>query len=241
MNTALAPALRVENVSFSYPRRQVLRNITWESPDGITALMGPNGTGKTTLLRLLAGELKPTEGTISTGGAVRGSTSLGSHVGYLPQHYTFVNSMRTWEAAAHTAWSAGLDRKTATTAAHEALASVDLTEKAKDKIGSLSGGQKQRLAIACTLAPRPSLLLLDEPSVGLDPIQRVTLRDLLHDLGERIPIVLSTHLVDDVTELAQSILVLSDGEVRFAGSSSDFTAGASMDEAYRAAVLGVRS
>lgn len=216
----------LQQVDFSFAKRPVFTGLDWQIKHGITALMGPNGAGKTTLLRLVAGSLKPAAGSIDF------EERQVARVGYLPQRYSFVHRMRVREAVGHAAWSSGINRPDLDEHVNEALGRVDLTTRAGDRVGALSGGQQQRLAIACTLSARPAVLLLDEPSVGLDPIQRRNLRNLLRDLGPTTPIVLSTHLVDDVAQIADQITVLDGGKVLYDGATAAFVAGRTLEDAY---------
>lgn len=219
----------LRGVSFGYTSARIFDALDWGIETGISALMGPNGAGKTTLLRLLAGSLKPTNGTIEVEPAGNGGPPT---VGYLPQSYNFVKRMSVGETVAHAAWSAGVNRPLLGERVEVALQRVDLAAKVADRVGSLSGGQRQRLAIACTLSANPTLLLLDEPTVGLDPVQRRNLRELLRSIANSTPILLSTHLVDDVAELANTVTVLDSGRIVFTGRTQDLLKGRTLEEAY---------
>jgi ABC-2 type transport system ATP-binding protein len=221
----------MSGVGFQFGTHVVFSNFDWSVLSGVTALMGPNGAGKTTLLRLIAGSLRATTGVVEIEATGRGGTAP-RPVGMLPQRYNLVDRMRVVEAVSHTAWSAGVQHQDIDGAVTEALARVGLDGVASAKVSTLSGGQRQRLGIACTLSGRPSVLLLDEPSVGLDPIQRRSLRDLLKELGQETPIVLSTHLVDDVTEIAERLAVLDEGRLLYDGELVDLIGNDSLESAY---------
>lgn len=226
----------IRSLNFGFATKPVFQRFDWTIRAGITALMGPNGAGKTTLLRIVAGILTPSVGQIVIADGVDSA-----RIGYLPQSYSFVNRMRVADAVGHAAWSAGIDRAKVPARVAEALARVDLTSHGSAKVGTLSGGQRQRLAIACTLSPKPALLLLDEPSVGLDPIQRRNLRDLLREIGSSTPIVLSTHLVDDVSEIADQVTVLAEGRVLHDGATAQFMSGRTLESAYVETITGART
>lgn len=227
LNEAAASPIVFNGVSFRYQRRRspILHHLTWQVRPGITSLMGPNGAGKTTLLSLAAGSLRPDAGTITVGGVDNVRTPHSLQVSYLPQHFSFVPWMRVEEAVAHASWSAGTPSSQVAERATSALQRVDLGARRRDRVRNLSGGQRQRLGVACALSFSPSILLLDEPSVGLDPIQRKNLRDLLRSLAVDTTIVVSTHLVDDVAAISDQTAILAEGAIKFSGSLSELTGG----------------
>jgi len=232
--SASLKTVHFQDVSFAYRRRRVLENIELTVQPGITALMGPNGTGKTTLLNLAAGALRPSSGQVITSSATR--TESGREVFLLPQRFEFVPSMRLEEVVALTSWCSGVNSDIVPTNVASALTAVGLSERARERVRTLSGGQRQRLGLACALSARPSVLLLDEPSVGLDPVQRATLRDLLKSLSRSVTIVISSHLVDDIAGVADRIVILLDGRLRFDGPLPELTNGdtsiAGLERAY---------
>jgi ABC-2 type transport system ATP-binding protein len=129
--------------------------------------------------------------------------------------------MRVEEAVGHSAWCAGIEKRRIPELVSQSLGSVDLAERGRDRVNQLSGGMRQRLGIACTLATEPSFLLMDEPTVGLDPLQRRGLRDLLTSLSAVTPILLSTHHVDDVCSLADVVAILKGGRLLYEGGLDD--------------------
>lgn len=238
MNDNTVPVANLVEVSFRYGKHFVLTDASWSVFPGITALMGPNGAGKTTLLSLLAGVLRPTSGEIKFSSSKTLGESSSPKVGLLPQRYDLVGGMSVRETVSHAAWSSGVLSNQVDVHVRRALERVDLWTKARHRVKSLSGGQRQRLAIACTLSAEPDLLLLDEPSVGLDPVQRRGLRDLLNELSEDTPIVLSTHLVDDAVATASHVAILDGGSFVYSGELATFTGGRDLESAYVDAVAG---
>lgn len=207
--------IHVEGVVAGYGRRQVLRGVDWDVRPGVTGLLGPNGAGKTTLLSVLVGLLRPKAGSV----AVRGSDDV--QFGFVPQRFSMAGGMRLHDAISYTAWINGVTRHDRDAAASRALAAVDLTDKAGDRVKTLSGGQRQRAGIAAGLAHEPDVLVLDEPTVGLDAGQRWRVRDLIADLGRTRPVIVSTHLLDDVSHVCERVGVLVGGRLVFDGTVAE--------------------
>ena len=218
------PVLAMNNITFAYSERRVFDDLCLTVDDGLTFLVGENGAGKTTLFKLLLGSLKPRRGSIHVGGTEitgrKASAGLRGHIGYLPQDFHYPPHARAGDLVCYLAWLRGVPRKRARRAAEEALAAVGLVEVEDQPMASLSGGMVRRVGIAQALAHRPALLLLDEPTVGLDPEQRVRLRELLRDLSQDTSIVSSTHLLEDAGLTGGDIIVLAGGVVRFRGSAA---------------------
>ncbi|RPI34357.1 MAG: ABC transporter ATP-binding protein [Chloroflexota bacterium] len=206
--------LVIEHLSKQY-RRDFwgLRDFDLELGPGVIGLLGPNGAGKSTLMRMLATITQPTEGTIKWNGAdiVRSPNTLRTVLGYLPQDFGVYPNLTGLEFLEYMAAIKGMDAKSARRRIDELLTVVNLVNAARRPLGGYSGGMKQRVGIAQALLNDPQLLIVDEPTVGLDPEERIRFRNLLSDLsGERI-IILSTHIVSDVEATATEIVIVNKG------------------------------
>ena len=192
-----------------------LKNFSLDIKPGILGLLGPNGAGKSTFMRMLATITKPTEGTILWNDAdiVKSPDTLRLVLGYLPQDFGVYPNLNAVEFLEYMAAIKGLDSATARKRIDELLLLVNLKDAAKRPLGGYSGGMKQRVGIAQALLNDPQLLIVDEPTVGLDPEERVRFRNLLSDLsGERI-VILSTHIVSDVEATATRIALVNKGKL----------------------------
>lgn len=222
MQTATTSAT---SLSFSYGRREVLADVSFSLAPGVHGLLGPNGAGKSTLMSVLATVRRPSAGRVAVCGHDLGSAAgvkqARQQLGFLPQRYRLVATMRVLDTVTYAAWTHGLTRSDAHDGAGWALAQVGLSDLASRRVGSLSGGQKQRCAIAAAIAHRPGLLILDEPTVGLDPQARLEFRQLVSRIAQDTTVLLSTHLVEDISRIADHVLVLAKGVVRFDGSVHD--------------------
>jgi ABC-type multidrug transport system ATPase subunit len=190
-----------------------LRDFSLTLESGVLALIGPNGAGKSTLMRILATITKPTTGRVTWNGVdIAGSPDeLRAVLGYLPQDFGIYPNLNAVEFLKYLAALKGLDGQTARKRIQELLHVVDLFEARKRPLGGYSGGMKQRLGIAQALLNDPQLLIVDEPTAGLDPEARVRFRNLLSDLaGERI-VILSTHIVSDAEATATEIAIINQG------------------------------
>ena len=206
--------LTIQSLSKQY-RRDFwgLRDFDLEVQAGVIGLLGPNGAGKSTLMRMLATITQPSAGTIQWNGvdAVKSPDALRSTLGYLPQDFGVYPNLNAQEFLEYIAAIKGLDARSARRRIEELLVLVNLVHAAKRPLGGYSGGMKQRVGIAQALLNDPQLLIVDEPTVGLDPEERVRFRNLLSDLsGERI-IFLSTHIVSDVEATATEIVIINKG------------------------------
>jgi len=190
-----------------------LRDFDIELTPGVIGLLGPNGAGKSTLMRMLATITKPTEGTVKWNDTdiIRSPDTLREVLGYLPQDFGVYPNLTGVEFLEYMAAIKGMDAKSARRRISELLVVVNLVDAAKHPLGGYSGGMKQRVGIAQALLNDPQLLIVDEPTVGLDPEERVRFRNLLSDLaGQRI-IILSTHIVSDVEATATEIVIINKG------------------------------
>jgi ABC-type multidrug transport system ATPase subunit len=206
--------LAIENVTKRYKKGVVaLRGFSLDLKPGVLGLLGPNGAGKTTLMSILATITRATEGRVMWNGAdiARGPDALRSVLGYLPQDFGVYPNLNAAEFLQYLAAVKGLDAATSARRIDELLELVNLTEARKRPLGGFSGGMKQRVGIAQALLNDPQLLIVDEPTAGLDPEERVRFRNLLSDLsGERI-VILSTHIVSDVEATATDIALIAKG------------------------------
>ena len=192
-----------------------LKDFSLEIKPGILGLLGPNGAGKSTFMRMLATITKPTDGTITWNNTdiVKSPDTLRDVLGYLPQDFGVYPNLNAIEFLEYMAAIKGLDAYTARKRIDELLQLTNLVEAAKRPLGGYSGGMKQRVGIAQALLNDPQLLIVDEPTVGLDPEERVRFRNLLSDLsGERI-VILSTHIVSDVEATATHIALVNKGQL----------------------------
>jgi ABC-2 type transport system ATP-binding protein len=192
-----------------------LRDFSLTLKPGVLGLLGPNGAGKTTLMNILATITSPTEGTVKWNGIdIAGSPDeLRQVLGYLPQDFGVYPNLTAVEFLHYIAAIKGLDSKIARRRIDELLALVDLTHVCRRPLGGYSGGMKQRVGIVQALLNDPQLLIVDEPTVGLDPEGRIQFRNLLSDLsGERI-VILSTHIVSDVEAAATEIVLINKGQL----------------------------
>ncbi|MCP5099665.1 MAG: ABC transporter ATP-binding protein [Chloroflexi bacterium] len=192
-----------------------LQEFSLELGSGVLGLLGPNGAGKSTLMNILATVTKPTTGTAvwNNSDIVKQPNVLRAELGYLPQDFGVYPNLNAVEFLQYIAAIKGLDGKTSQRRIDELLQLVNLTSAGKRPLGGYSGGMRQRVGIAQALLNDPKLLIVDEPTVGLDPEERVRFRNLIADLsGERI-IILSTHIVSDVEATATSIAIMNQGRL----------------------------
>lgn len=222
LNSDLQLSVQAHDLSVRFRGKPALDQVSFDLPTGVVGLLGPNGAGKTTLLSVLATILKPSQGQISMGGnnltTAGGRQAARSVIGWLPQRFDLSGSMTLADTVTYAAWCCGVDSKHSDAAAASALDVVDLTERAKDRVRQLSGGQRQRLGLAAAIAHRPQILLLDEPTTGLDPAQRVRFRAYIQAVGQGRTIILATHLLEDIQHLGDHVLVLAGGKVAFNGA-----------------------
>ncbi|MFI1867013.1 ATP-binding cassette domain-containing protein [Streptomyces jumonjinensis] len=221
--------LRFTDCSFAYrPGEPVLDGLTLEFPSGCTVLLGPNGAGKSTLLSLGASVLTPTSGQVQLGRSVstdrRQRGEYRRRVGWLPQLVRPVPSLTVREQAAYAGWLKGLSKSEAWERSAKALDRVRLTELAKRRSHELSGGQMRRLGIAQSLIHDAQVVLLDEPTAGLDPVQRGVFRELIDELSESVDFVVSTHQTEDLADIYRSVIVFDRGQAVFEGTVGDFFA-----------------
>jgi ABC-type multidrug transport system ATPase subunit len=208
--------LSLQSISKLYPGNVWgLKDFTLETGPGILGLLGPNGAGKSTLMRILATITKPTNGTVTWNETdiVRSPNRVRAVLGYLPQDFGIYPNLNAVEFLEYLAAAKGLGRKTARQRIEELLQVVNLVDARKRPLGSYSGGMRQRVGIAQALLNDPELLIVDEPTAGLDPEERVRFRNLLSELSGARIVILSTHIVSDVEACATKIALIARGQL----------------------------
>ena len=209
--------LRIERVSKTYANGvQALKDVTLTIPAGMYGLLGPNGAGKSTLMRILATLQEPDEGTVRLGNidVVNNKDEVRKTLGYLPQEFGLFPKVSAEKLLDHFALLKGIAQRDKRNQVVEAiLRQVNLWDVRKQKLGGYSGGMKQRFGVAVALLGNPKLLIVDEPTAGLDPAERVRFLNLLSELGENSVVLLSTHIVEDVTELCTRMAIIDRGEI----------------------------
>ncbi|MEU4875258.1 ABC transporter ATP-binding protein [Streptomyces sp. NPDC021608] len=190
---------------------------------GVHGLLGPNGAGKTTLIRALATVLRPSGGELEllgerAAGGRGDQRALRRRIGYLPQDFGYYKRFTAREFVEYMAWLKEVPKADIPAAVQRALERVGLADRADDRLKSLSGGMIRRVGIAQAIVNDPELLLLDEPTVGLDPVQRLRFRELLQQLGTDTCVVVSTHLVEDVAAACTDVVLFAEGRLVFQGA-----------------------
>ena len=215
--------IEIKNLSMTYPGgSKALDQINLSISDGMFGLLGPNGAGKSTLMRILVTLMKPTSGVALIDGRDihKHRREVRRMVGYLPQDFRFFAKLRSWEFLDYAARLAGMNsKKERRERVDEMLTSVGLFEFRNRMANKLSGGMKRRLGIAQALIARPSLIVVDEPTTGLDPEERIRFRNLLSDLGRsETIIILSTHIVGDISSTCNQMALLNEGGLIYRGT-----------------------
>lgn len=228
------PLLVMDDLTFAYGRKEVLHGLTGQWRPGVVGLLGLNGAGKTTLLRVLATTATPSDGVLRIAGhdprQFRARSRLRKSLGYLPQDASWHPAFTVREFGHYFAWLHGVSHKQRRRRVDEVLDTVDLTRFADERLGRLSGGQRRRAMLVQALVHQPTVLILDEPTAGLDPEQRVRVRNLVRTIAADRLVILSTHLVEDVGYAADRVVVLHEGRFVFDGDSDTLKANAYSDD-----------
>lgn len=215
--------LIVDRLTKQYQNKIAVDRINLKLNCGIYGLLGENGAGKTTFIRMLCGILKPTNGTVTFDGMDVSSEEYRAILGYLPQEFGYYPDFKGMDFLLYMSSLKGLTKTTAKRKAIKLFELVNLSDCAKKKIKTYSGGMKQRLGIAQALLNDPKVIILDEPTAGLDPKERVRFRNLIKELGKDSIILLSTHIVSDIENIADDVIMMKDGQIIFEGATSDIS------------------
>ncbi len=213
--------LTIQNISKTYPNGvEALKNVSLKIGNGMFGLLGPNGAGKSTLMRTIAALQDSDEGTITVGDidVSKDKQSLREILGYLPQEFGVYPKISANDLLDHLAVMKGIiDSKQRKEVVESLLHQTNLWEAKDQKLGTYSGGMKQRFGIAQALIGDPKLIIVDEPTAGLDPMERNRFHNLLSEIGENVIVILSTHIVDDVSDLCNNMAIILNGEVHLVG------------------------
>ena len=213
--------LLIENVSKTYSNDvKALRNVSLEIGNGMFGLLGPNGAGKSTLMRTIAGLQESDTGRITVGDidVSKEKHELRKILGYLPQEFGLYPKVNALELFDHLAIMKGISNKSDREKLTKSLLSqTNLWKYRNRKLGTFSGGMKQRFGIAQALIGDPKLIIVDEPTAGLDPTERNRFHNLLSEIGENVIVILSTHIVEDVSDLCRNMAIIKDGQVKVVG------------------------
>lgn len=209
--------LILDRLTKQYRNKIAVDRISLKLEKGVHGLLGANGAGKTTLMRMICGVLKPDSGTVKFDNIDVSTEIYRSKLGYLPQDFGYYPDFTGMDFLIYMAALKGLTKMRAKRKANELLELVSLQEDAYKKIKTYSGGMKQRLGIAQTLLNSPKILVLDEPTAGLDPKERVRFRNIIAETGKNNIVILSTHIVSDIEHIADNILMMKDGQLIYQG------------------------
>jgi ABC-2 type transport system ATP-binding protein len=245
--------IELADVTRRFGRNQAVAGVSLDAGPGVLGLLGPNGAGKTSLLRMMATVISPSSGRMRLLGReparYEQRKDIRRRLGYLPQNLGYYPAFTVVEFVEYFALLKEIPPARIPAAVASAVERVDLGEVAKAKLRTLSGGMLRRVGIAQAIVNDPELLLLDEPTAGLDPEQRVLFRALLRDLGQRATVVVSTHLVEDVGAACGEVALMARGKLVFRGTPAELTAlgegrgtgDAPLERGYTAVLAGTRA
>jgi len=213
--------LVVNNVSKQFKNKIAVNNINIKLNKGVIGLVGSNGAGKSTLMRMMCGILSPSQGDIGFDGISVSDEKYRDVLGYLPQDFGYYPEFSALDFLMYISSLKGIEPKQAKKKSLMLLEKVGLSDVKNKRIKTFSGGMKQRLGIAQAILNNPKVIILDEPTAGLDPKERVRFRNMIKELGQEAIVLLSTHIVSDIEKIADRIIVIKDGSVIFDGCEAD--------------------
>lgn len=227
----MSSTVSVTGLTVRYRRTTVLDGVDLDFAPGVHGLLGPNGAGKTSLIRVVSTAAAPASGQVELLGSEVGAAAnhrsraaVRRRLGYLPQEFGFYPGFTVREFVAYVAWLKEMDGARIAAAVERAVDRVGLTDRIDARMKTLSGGMVRRVGIAQAIVNEPDLLLLDEPTAGLDPEQRVEFRALMRELGERVTVILSTHLVEDVVTACSDVTLVEAGRIAYRGTTAELSA-----------------
>lgn len=213
--------LVIDRLTKQYQNKIAVDRISYTLHNGVYGLLGGNGVGKTTLMRMICGILKPTGGEITFDGIDVNQEAYRNALGYLPQNFGYYPEFSAMDFLLYLSSLKGIPKQKAKLRANELLELVSLSEVANKKIKTFSGGMKQRLGIAQAMLNDPKILILDEPTAGLDPKERIRFRNLISKMSKEKIVLLSTHIVSDIEYIASVVLMMKSGQLIHTGSTQD--------------------
>lgn len=220
--------LIINNLKKSYGSKEVLKGLSMEIDEGMLGLLGPNGAGKTTLMRILTTLVQKNDGYIKLNNIdIEDKKNIRRIIGYVPQDFSVYPSLSVYESMDYLALLSGMkDKNSRKKRIDFLLEKVNLQNHRDTKFKALSGGMKRRLGIAQAIVHNPEILIVDEPTAGLDPEERIRFRNLLRDFSEGRIVILSTHIVEDVEFTCENLAILNEGQILYKGKVSDLLDGA---------------
>lgn len=218
----MAVQIEIKDLSKNYGEKQALKHIDMIISQGMFGLLGPNGAGKTTLMKVIATLIKKSEGDVEICGTkVENASEIRKIIGYLPQDFSMYGNMTAYEALDYLAVLSDMNKVERAKKVPEMLEKVNLGEQQKTKVKAMSGGMKRRLGIAQAIIHNPKVIIVDEPTAGLDPEERVRFRNILCEIAKDRIVILSTHIVGDIEATCENIAVLNNGEIIFNNTVSE--------------------